>query len=145
MIPRCLAATVAVIALLTLGGCQKKETEQKKSEAENAAKKEAAATLPAEPAGPQPNPERNAYFGETHIHTSWSVDAWVMGNRITGPDDAYKYAQGRDHQAPDGLRHQDRHAARLHGRDRPLGVCRRHQGGQHPGVLREQAARGAAA
>ena len=27
------------------------------------------------------NPERNAYFGETHIHTSWSVDAWVMGNR----------------------------------------------------------------
>ena len=42
----------------------------------------------------QPNPERNAYFGETHIHTSWSVDAWVMGNRITGPGDAYKYAQG---------------------------------------------------
>ena len=27
----------------------------------------------------QPNPERNAYFGETHLHTSWSVDAWVMG------------------------------------------------------------------
>ena len=23
------------------------------------------------------NPERNAYFGETHLHTSWSVDAWV--------------------------------------------------------------------
>src|SRR5215470_2576272 len=27
------------------------------------------------------NPERNAYFGETHIHTSWSVDAWLFGNR----------------------------------------------------------------
>ncbi len=40
------------------------------------------------------NPERNAYFGETHLHTSWSVDAWVMGNRITGPADALKYAQG---------------------------------------------------
>jgi hypothetical protein len=24
----------------------------------------------------QPNPDRNAYFGEEHIHTSWSVDAW---------------------------------------------------------------------
>jgi hypothetical protein len=103
MIPRCLAATVAVIALLTFGGCQKKETEQKKSEAENAAKKEAAATLPAEPAGPQPNPERNAYFGEEHIHTSWSVDAWVMGNRITGPDDAYKYAQGQTIKHPMGF------------------------------------------
>ena len=103
MIPRCLAATVAVIALLTFGGCQKKEIEQKKSEAENAAKKEAAATLPAEPAGPQPNPERNAYFGEEHIHTSWSVDAWVMGNRITGPDDAYKYAQGQTIKHPMGF------------------------------------------
>jgi len=28
------------------------------------------------------NPDRNAYFGEEHIHTSWSVDAWVTGNRI---------------------------------------------------------------
>jgi hypothetical protein len=43
----------------------------------------------------EPNPERNAYFGETHIHTSWSVDAWIIGNRITGPDEAYKYAQGQ--------------------------------------------------
>ena len=49
------------------------------------------------------NPERNAYFGETHIHTSWSVDAWVMGNRITGPDDAYKYAQGGTIKHPMGF------------------------------------------
>ena len=51
-----------------------------------------AAALPAFGA---PNPDRDAYFGETHIHTSWSVDAWVMGNRITGPDEAFKYAQGQ--------------------------------------------------
>lgn len=50
----------------------------------------------------QPNPERDAYFGETHIHTSWSVDAWVMGNRITGPADAYKYAQGQPIKHPMG-------------------------------------------
>src|SRR5262245_10382073 len=49
------------------------------------------------------NPERNAYFGETHIHTSWSVDAWVMGNRITGPDDALKYAQGQTIKHPMGF------------------------------------------
>ena len=29
------------------------------------------------------NPERNAYFGETHQHTSWSVDAWLFGNHLT--------------------------------------------------------------
>jgi hypothetical protein len=54
------------------------------------------------PSFAQPNPERNAYFGETHIHTSWSVDAWVMGNRITGPDEAYKYAQGQTIKHPMG-------------------------------------------
>ena len=34
------------------------------------------------------NPERTAYFGETHIHTSWSFDAYVFGNMKTGPEDA---------------------------------------------------------
>jgi hypothetical protein len=59
-------------------------------------------TLAASPTFAAPNPERDAYFGETHIHTSWSVDAWLMGNRITGPDDAYKYAQGQTIKHPLG-------------------------------------------
>ena len=50
-----------------------------------------------------PNPERDAYFGETHLHTSWSVDAWVMGNRLTGPADAYRYAQGDTIKHPMGF------------------------------------------
>lgn len=58
--------------------------------------------LTAAPTSAQPNPERNAYFGETHIHTSWSVDAWVMGNRLTGPGDALKYAQGQTIKHPLG-------------------------------------------
>jgi hypothetical protein len=51
----------------------------------------------------EPNPERNAYFGEEHIHTSWSVDAWVMGNRLTGPGEALKYAQGESIKHPMGF------------------------------------------
>jgi Protein of unknown function (DUF3604) len=50
----------------------------------------------------QPNPERNAYFGETHLHTSWSVDAFLFGNLVTGPEDAYKYAKGQTIQHPLG-------------------------------------------
>ena len=63
----------------------------------------AALNLAVGPASAQSNPERNAYFGETHIHTSWSVDAWVMGNRITGPGDALKYAQGQTIKHPMGF------------------------------------------
>src|SRR5438093_13473485 len=62
-----------------------------------------AATLAFTPAlAQQKNPDRNAYFGETHIHTSWSVDAWLFGNRVTGPDDALKYAQGQTIKHPLG-------------------------------------------
>jgi hypothetical protein len=38
--------------------------------------------LMASPVFAQGNPLRDAYFGETHVHTSWSLDAWTMGNRV---------------------------------------------------------------
>ncbi len=50
----------------------------------------------------QGNPLRDAYFGETHVHTSWSLDAWMMGNRITEPGDAYKYFKGETIKHPLG-------------------------------------------
>lgn len=62
----------------------------------------AASSPTAAPARPEKNPDREAYFGETHLHTGWSLDAWVFGNRITGPDDAYKYAQGETIKHPLG-------------------------------------------
>jgi hypothetical protein len=54
----------------------------------------AALAAPRAGLGAEPNLERNAYFGETHLHTSWSPDAWLFGNKMTGPADAYKYAKG---------------------------------------------------
>ena len=101
------ASTLAVIALVALGACQKKEPEPAAPVKPVAdAAKAPVAAAPAEPppaAASQPNPERNAYFGETHIHTSWSVDAWVMGNRITGPTEAYHYAKGGTIKHPMGF------------------------------------------
>ena len=39
------------------------------------------------------NPLRNAYFGETHLHTAYSLDAYIGGARLT-PADAYRFAKG---------------------------------------------------
>ena len=58
--------------------------------------------LAASPGFAQDNPERNAYFGQTHVHTSWSFDAYVFGNTLTGPEDAYKYALGQPVKHPAG-------------------------------------------
>ena len=39
------------------------------------------------------NPQRNLYWGDTHVHTSYSFDAWVFDVRNT-PEDAYRFAKG---------------------------------------------------
>ena len=36
---------------------------------------------------------KNAYFGNLHIHTSWSFDGFTNGS-VTEPSDAYRWAQG---------------------------------------------------
>lgn len=41
------------------------------------------------------NPLKNAYFGETHVHTSFSLDAYIGGARLT-PFDAYRFAKGEN-------------------------------------------------
>ncbi|MFL7041050.1 DUF3604 domain-containing protein [Vibrio lentus] len=40
------------------------------------------------------NPQRDVYFRETHMHTSFSLDASIGGNRVRH-EDAYRYALGQ--------------------------------------------------
>ncbi len=47
------------------------------------------------------NPDRNAYFGDLHVHTAYSFDAYVFGT-VSTPDDAYRYAKGQPLQHPSG-------------------------------------------
>lgn len=41
------------------------------------------------------NPLRNAYFGDLHVHTSYSFDSYVFGNR-NDPAAAYRFARGEE-------------------------------------------------
>ena len=42
---------------------------------------------------PIPNKDRNPYYGDLHVHTKYSFDAYVFGVTAS-PDDAYRYAKG---------------------------------------------------
>lgn len=60
-------------------------------------------------------PLRNAYFGEIHVHTSYSADTWLFGNRLTTPGDAYRYFKGAPIKHP--LGYDALHDGRLGRRD----------------------------
>ncbi len=64
------------------------------------------AALPSSPAAQSPAIEstrnRNAYFGDLHVHTFYSLDAFIFGTRAT-PDDAYRYAKGAPLAHPAGF------------------------------------------
>ena len=43
----------------------------------------------------------NVYWGDTHVHTFFSGDAYSMGNSVT-PDEAYRFARGETIRATGG-------------------------------------------
>ncbi|MGH8694602.1 MAG: DUF3604 domain-containing protein, partial [Burkholderiales bacterium] len=80
------------VAVLALAGCSEKTETEKPSAAAATAAAPAASTAVALPAS---NPERNAYFGDVHVHTGWSFDGFTNGSKTT-PTDAYAWAQGKE-------------------------------------------------
>lgn len=84
------AAPAAVVVLgLFAGGCSREHATPAPGTAAEAPASNST------PAAPPANPERNAYFGDVHVHTSWSFDAFTNGSKTT-PTDAYAWAQGKE-------------------------------------------------
>ena len=84
---------VLLLASATLifcfAGCSQKE-----SEATSAAPQKAETPTSSSAASRPPrNPLKNAYFGDLHLHSGYSMDAFAFGTRTT-PEDSYRYAMG---------------------------------------------------
>ncbi|MCJ8318088.1 MAG: DUF3604 domain-containing protein [Colwellia sp.] len=99
---------IAVTVLLVLGGCSEQQADSEKDQAhvkavsENTTTKNKdesvaarAQTIKQQEDNAPSNPLKNAYFGETHMHTKYSLDAYIGGNRMS-PLDSLQFAQGQE-------------------------------------------------
>ncbi|WP_057831819.1 DUF3604 domain-containing protein [Colwellia sp. TT2012] len=99
---------IAVTVLLALGGCSEPQTDSQKDQThvkdvsqnnttKNKDKSVAARaqTIKEQEDNAPSNPLKNAYFGETHMHTKFSLDAYIGGNRMS-PLDSLQFAQGQE-------------------------------------------------
>ena len=46
---------------------------------------------------------QNVYWGDTHLHTTYSPDAGMVGNFRLGPAEAYRFARGEQIEANNGM------------------------------------------
>ena len=106
-----------VLILLMLSGCAPAEPDSSAAPAAAAAEEQTtgaaditagrpARLLPTElhtqPIAPEKSAERKALFGDLHIHTVYSFDAFAFGTLAT-PSDAYRFAKGEAIMHPAGF------------------------------------------
>lgn len=79
---------LGVFAILSLAaaGCSAPEPDADPVEDSNTAEVEVDVSI-------ERSPTKNAYFGDLHVHTKNSFDAYIFATRRT-PDDAYRFAKG---------------------------------------------------
>ena len=94
---RCIAAASAFAIIAACGGS---DPEQKG--VESATPETSITEAPQTERTPGYSPTRNAYFGDMHIHTRSSFDAYIFNVRRTA-DDAYRFAKGETVKHPSGF------------------------------------------
>ncbi len=107
---------MTLLLLLVLGACSETATDAEQpsqaAETDNqtAQTEVIGADVPPPKEGERtysPYPEKDfpnsVYFGDTHVHTSYSTDAGMVGNTL-GPEEAYRFARGEEVTQSHGLR-----------------------------------------
>jgi hypothetical protein len=95
--PLALLATALLIA-----ACSREPQEDAAGAAGDEASGSGAATADAAASAAAPNANRNAYFGDLHVHTRYSFDAFIFGTTADA-NEAYEFAKGAPLMHPAGF------------------------------------------
>lgn len=92
------AALLAAVTLLTALGCERgadagSDAGATGPDAADAGLENAGDDASPIVGPPARDPLKQAYYGDLHVHTAWSLDAFAFGVRVT-PKDAYRFARG---------------------------------------------------
>ena len=116
-----LVVFASAAVMVYVAGCSTTE-----SQAPPAAPQKNTAQSASANASPPRNPLKNAYFGDLHLHSGYSMDAFAFGTRTT-PEDSYRYAMGEPVE----------YMGRQHKRDVPLDFLAVTDHAEYLGVTRE--------
>ena len=81
------------LSLFTLTGCEKKEEATTKAETPPT-QVQAKATPASAPQQPDTPTTTQLYWGDTHLHTNYSGDAYALLTTTADPDTSYRFAKG---------------------------------------------------
>jgi hypothetical protein len=88
--------SIAIISLLLLGCSEPKEQANTRSD------QPISKSIEPAPKSLDYSETRNAYFGDLHVHTMYSFDAFIFGTTAS-PDEAYEFAKGKALRHPGGF------------------------------------------
>ncbi|MDW3652912.1 MAG: DUF3604 domain-containing protein [Bacteroidia bacterium] len=84
---RKLVSSLLILCMLSIS-CQDQEDNRQRVEMEFETLEKTPTSLA------EPKAEKNAYFGDLHLHTAYSFDAYVRDFRQVLPEDSYRFARG---------------------------------------------------
>lgn len=105
LLRKAMVPAILLLGLVSgLSGCDNSSSEPKADAKADSSSPAASNSVAEQEAAVERNSLKDAYFGELHLHTAYSLDAYIFGNTMNDPFVAYRFAKGEEVALPTGIK-----------------------------------------